>query len=147
MYFSVLLPLMSSQVLKVYQELFFKLIALKHIHTYIYTQICKSNLMRFYLSFLGSFKCEVMLIVFLWLNWHQRCHNSKSNYHVAHIWPLINKLRPLCISHVGDMRGCGIALAGRPTKYFFFNLYRTTSTVWLTWIHLHKHLLLACGLC
>ena len=74
MYFSVLLPLMSSQVLKVYQALFFKLIALKHIHTYIYTQICKSNLMRFYLSFLGSFKCEVMLIVFLWLNWQQRCH-------------------------------------------------------------------------
>ena len=74
MYFSVLLPLMSSQVLKVYQALFFKLIALKHIHTYIYTQICKSYLMRFYISFLGSFRYEVMLIVFLWLNWHQRCH-------------------------------------------------------------------------
>ena len=30
--------------------------ALKHIHTYIYTQICKSNLMRFYISFLSSFR-------------------------------------------------------------------------------------------
>ena len=45
------------------------------LHSYIYTQVCKSNLMRFYLSFLGSFKCEVMLIAWLWLNWHQRCHS------------------------------------------------------------------------
>ena len=54
--------------LKGYQLLFFKHIALKHIHTYIYTQVCKNQVWGSYLSFLSSFVCEVMLISWLWLN-------------------------------------------------------------------------------
>ena len=69
----------SCQVkFKSIQNIVFQEISLKHIHTYIYTQISKSNLMRFYLNFLGSFRYEVMLIVFLWLNWHKRCHSLPS---------------------------------------------------------------------
>ena len=55
--FQCLIPTYVKSSLKVYQKLFFKHIVLKHMHTYIYTQVCKNQIYGSYLSFLSSFVC------------------------------------------------------------------------------------------
>ena len=66
--FQCLITTHVKSSLKVYQILFFKHFTLKHMHTYIYTQVCKNQTQGSSLSFLSSFVCEVMSIAWLWLN-------------------------------------------------------------------------------
>ena len=63
------LPHMSSQVLKVYQTLFFfqAYCTQTHAHIHLHTSLQELDL-GFLSSFISSFVCEVLLIGWLWLN-------------------------------------------------------------------------------